>query len=270
MPGISPQVTLNFRFTGVFLALGIVCSWLFVEYQLLFAIEWTLSSFFLFAALIPLAMFLFTGMFISAHDAMHQTLAPKDPRLNTLIGALALRLYGNFSFETFRKNHVLHHRAPGTGSDPDFHDGKDVRFLAWYVNFMRHYLTIGQFLATICIPLSLVFLGGVPIPRMLLCWAIPALLSSLQLFYFGTYRVHGAGEALKGPHHAKSNDFGVVWSFFTCYHFGYHLEHHTWPYVPWWKLPGARKQWLEAHASAEVQTVSMSRELVSGRVLENG
>lgn len=26
-------------------------------------------------------------------------------------------------------------------------------------------------------------------------------------------------------------------SFLTCYYFGYHLEHHLYPNVPWWRLP---------------------------------
>jgi beta-carotene ketolase (CrtW type) len=28
----------------------------------------------------------------------------------------------------------------------------------------------------------------------------------------------------------------------SCYFFGYHLEHHAYPYLPWWRLPAAREQ----------------------------
>ncbi|WP_208766779.1 fatty acid desaturase [Nostoc flagelliforme] len=30
----------------------------------------------------------------------------------------------------------------------------------------------------------------------------------------------------------------------SCYHFGYHQEHHEYPDVPWWKLPAYKhKVW---------------------------
>jgi beta-carotene ketolase (CrtW type) len=66
-------------------------------------------------------------------------------------------------------------------------------------------------------------------------------LSSFQLFTFGTWLPH---RNLKIPfadwHRARSNDYPAWLSFLTCYHFGYHWEHHEWPFVPWWKLPRAR------------------------------
>ncbi|MDT8325299.1 MAG: fatty acid desaturase, partial [Bacteroidota bacterium] len=46
----------------------------------------------------------------------------------------------------------------------------------------------------------------------------------------------------------RSNDYGVLFSFLTCYHFGYHEEHHTRPGVPWWRLPAARREHVAANA----------------------
>ena len=80
---------------------------------------------------------------------------------------------------------------------------------------------------------------GAPYVNTLIFFAGCSILSAVQLFYFGTYLPH------RGPHvnehRARSNDFSTLWSFLTCYHFGYHLEHHRYPMVPWWRLPTARK-----------------------------
>ena len=42
------------------------------------------------------------------------------------------------------------------------------------------------------------------------------------------------------PHRARSNGYPPWLSFLTCYHFGYHFEHHEYPYVPWWGLSSVR------------------------------
>ena len=41
-------------------------------------------------------------------------------------------------------------------------------------------------------------------------------------------------------HRARSNEFSPLLSLLTCFHFGYHHEHHDAPWVPWWKLPAHR------------------------------
>nr|MBA2748547.1 fatty acid desaturase [Tatlockia sp.] len=38
-------------------------------------------------------------------------------------------------------------------------------------------------------------------------------------------------------HCAQTNPLPTWLSFITCYHFGYHYEHHEHPDVPWWGLP---------------------------------
>jgi hypothetical protein len=41
-------------------------------------------------------------------------------------------------------------------------------------------------------------------------------------------------------HNARSSSMPIWLSLLTCYHFGYHWEHHEYPYVPWcacgWRL----------------------------------
>lgn len=83
----------------------------------------------------------------------------------------------------------------------------------------------------------------IPIANIALFWIIPSLLSSVQLFYFGTFLTHQEPEeGYTNPHRAKSTSFPVWWSFITCYHFGYHEEDHQYPNVPWWKLPEVRER----------------------------
>ena len=67
------------------------------------------------------------------------------------------------------------------------------------------------------------------------------MLSSLQLFAFGTWLPHRRGEQpFADRHRARSSGFGWLASLLTCFHFGYHHEHHLWPGVPWWRLPRVR------------------------------
>ncbi|MCI0691246.1 fatty acid desaturase [candidate division KSB1 bacterium] len=185
---------------------------------------------------------LYTGLFITAHDAMHELVAPKRKRLNNFIGTLCVILYALFSFKRLRIEHHKHHAHPGSEDDPDFHDGEHRGFWAWYFHFMKTYVTWQQ-IAGMAIAFNVMLhLLKISQLNLALFWIAPALLSTLQLFYFGTYLPHRepAG-GYDNSHRAKSNDFSVIWSFLTCYHFGYHWEHHEYPQVPWWKLPKIRK-----------------------------
>jgi beta-carotene ketolase (CrtW type) len=83
----------------------------------------------------------------------------------------------------------------------------------------------------------LLHLAGVPLANLLLLWVLPALASTLQLFYFGTFLPHRPPQGHDNEHNSSSNEFPLLLSFFTCYHFGYHLEHHLRPDLPWWRLP---------------------------------
>jgi beta-carotene/zeaxanthin 4-ketolase len=82
-----------------------------------------------------------------------------------------------------------------------------------------------------------------PLENLLLFWVMPSLVSTVQLFLFGTYLPHR--EPLGGHlnrHRSNMNNWNVVWSFLSCYHFGYHYEHHDAPSTPWWKLPAVHRR----------------------------
>ncbi len=190
-----------------------------------------------------LQTFLYAGLFITAHDAMHGLVAPKRKRLNKVIGTLCVILYALFSFKRLRIEHHKHHAHPGSEDDPDFHDGEHRGLWAWYFHFMKTYVTWRQ-IAGMAIAFNIMqHLFKISQLNLVLFWVAPVLLSTLQLFYFGTYLPHRepAG-GYDNPHRAKSNEFSVIWSFLTCYHFGYHWEHHEYPQVPWWKLPAMRRE----------------------------
>ncbi len=171
---------------------------------------------------------LFTGLFITAHDAMHGT-ASSNRTLNEWIGRLTVILYATFSYKKLYTNHHLHHQHVHTNGDPDYHQGN---FFAWYFSFMKHYVSLLQivFMAIIFNLLSFIF----PQENVVYFWLIPALLSTLQLFFFGTYLPHKGEHA--NVHHSRSFMNNHLLAFVTCYFFGYHYEHHDSPGTPWWLL----------------------------------
>lgn len=184
--------------------------------------------------------FLYTGLFITAHDAMHGAVCPANRRINDGIGTIAVFLYALFDYRKLLKSHWQHHQHPASDLDPDFHNLRQENFWGWYLQFMQAYsgwvqvigITVIFHGVTLLLPISRINMG--------LFWGIPALLSSLQLFYFGTYLPHRQPSGgYQNSYRAVSTSLPSLWSFLTCYHFGYHYEHHAYPYLAWWQLPQA-------------------------------
>lgn len=187
--------------------------------------------------------FLFTGLFITAHDAMHGTISPGSPRLNHFLGNLCVTLYAGFDYGKMRRNHLAHHAHPGIpGDDPDFHDGRRPGPVAWYLGFMARYMSWRPLIVQAALFQVLTTGFGLPPAQALLCQALPAIASSMQLFWFGTYLPHRSPPGgHTNRHNARSSDLPPWLSFLTCYHFGYHEEHHDVPAAPWWALPTVRR-----------------------------
>ncbi len=195
----------------------------------------------------------FTAIFITAHDAMHGSVAPGRARLNHAIGAVAAAAYAMFDYRALRRAHGLHHATPARPGDPDWHDGTlpaaHESPFRWYLTFMLRYLTWGQWWRLFVVFWSLFLV--VDLANLLLFWALPSVLSTLQLFWFGTYLPHRAPQPAghTNVHHATSGRYSDVVSLLTCFHFGgYHLEHHEHPHVPWWQLPTVRGPGAPAEA----------------------
>jgi beta-carotene ketolase (CrtW type) len=192
-----------------------------------------------------LQILLYTGLFITAHDSMHGLVSHRNRKLNDSYGQLALSLFAFFSIKKMLPKHMDHHRYPASDKDPDYHDGQHPSVGAWFLRFFLGYASWMQIAGLAIIYNILHHVFGIAQLNLILFWLIPSLLSSFQLFYFGTYLPHREDDAgFKDEHRARSNDYPVWLSFLTCYHFGYHHEHHMYPWVQWWKLPRVRKEIL--------------------------
>ena len=182
--------------------------------------------------------FLYTGLFITAHDAMHGSVFTQNHKINNLVGALAVFLYGLFDYQQLLKKHWSHHHHPASELDPDFHDGKHKNFFAWYFHFMTNYWSWTRLIGLMITFNVISYTIHIPEKNLTLFWVLPSILSSVQLFYFGSFLPHREPEGgHTSIHCAQSSQLPVFWSFITCYHFGYHKEHHEYPHVPWWNLP---------------------------------
>ncbi len=183
-------------------------------------------------------IFLYTGVFITAHDAMHGVVAPRWPWVNDLIGQIALTIYAFFDYKQLRDRHHLHHSQPASQADPDFHKPNHGSFWQWYLGFMVRNWGWQQLLCSTLAYNAIKYVFHLSDWNLTLFWVIPSLISSLQLFYFGTYLPHREPEGGHIDDHRATSCYSPwLISLLSCYHFGYHWEHHEYPSVPWWLLP---------------------------------
>jgi beta-carotene ketolase (CrtW type) len=247
---MNPHFTLPAReqqsLIGLALAFAIAGSWLGIHAYGMFVFEISWSNWPYALALAAVQCWLSVGVFIVCHDAMHGSLVPGRPKLNGAIGTVLLALYAGFAWKYLRDAHFAHHKLAGRAGDPDFDEHHPDDFRRWYATFFRRYFGWRSILFVHTVVGIYWLVIGIPMVQIVLLYGLPALASSLQLFYFGTFRPH---RHLRGPqpsgfadrHNTRSEDFGTLASLASCFHFGYHLEHHRRPDVPWWALPGARR-----------------------------
>jgi beta-carotene ketolase (CrtW type) len=244
---MNPQLSLPARkqqgMIGLALTLAIAGSWLGIHAYGMFVFEISWSNWPFALMLAAVQCWLSVGVFIVCHDAMHGSLVPGRPKLNGAIGTVLLALYAGFAWKYLRDAHFAHHKLSGRAGDPDFDEHHPDDFLRWYGTFFRRYFGWRSILFVHTV-VGIYWLGlGIPMVQIVLLYGLPALGSSLQLFYFGTFRphCHRPDRPFADRHNARSNDFGTLASLASCFHFGYHLEHHHRPDVPWWALPAAKR-----------------------------
>ncbi|MFN3274777.1 MAG: fatty acid desaturase [Paracoccus sp. (in: a-proteobacteria)] len=234
--------------TSLTLAAVVTALWLGLHVLAVWHLEAQAQPLLALAALAGLT-WLSTGLFIIAHDAMHGTVAPGRPRLNAAIGQVTLWLFAGFSWRRLIVKHMAHHRHAGTDDDPDF--GPDAGrggAARWYLKFLRTYFGWREALLLGGVTLLYALILGPRWPYIAF-WSLPAILASMQLFYFGTYLPHMPRETGDFPdrHRARSSRMSDPVSLLSCFHFGgYHHEHHLYPHVPWWRLPRTRCPHKEA------------------------
>lgn len=225
--------------TGITVATAIILFW-FVSLISFLNIDLTTVSPLLIILGVLLRSFLHTGLFITTHEAIHGVITANQS-LNNAIGYLTSWLYALLDYKILAANHRLHHRYSASDRDPDFYLNNPNNFLLWYLNFMKKYQQ-GRQAWILLIGMAIIFgtfVGlHISLVNIFLFWVIPILISSWQLFIFGIFLPHKQSkEGYSDRHRATSSNYPVFWSFITCYHFGYHWEHHQYPNVPWYKLP---------------------------------
>jgi len=244
----SVQNTEHSSSVSMAIAMTIIFLW-FASLIILFRLDLTTFPLIYVPVLIILRTFIHTGIFIIIHDSIHGVVH-HNRQINSLMGYTTAFLYALLPYKTLTKNHHQHHRHPATESDPDFYDRNPHNPWLWYASFMKDYQDGKQFWILfwgITVIFWSLFLMHVPLVNMFLFWIFPIVFSSLQLFVFGIYLPHRpTKEGYGDRHRARSNNHSVFVSFITCYHFGYHWEHHQYPHLPWYKLPQARKEVLSS------------------------
>jgi beta-carotene/zeaxanthin 4-ketolase len=232
-------------------------AWLSLAIALVIPIAWALSLGIIFrldlqalpwsvkVSLLLGQAFLYSGLFVTAHDAMHGVAFPLDRKINDRIGTVMLGLYGLFSYSELLKRHTQHHQYPATAADPDYYTGTGQcsNLWVWYGSFIIRYWSWKRFAALVLSFHLMHYFGGVSQFNLVWGWVYPSILSSFHLFFFGTYLPHQKPKlGYANRHCATTTPRPFLLSLLACYHFGYHHEHHEHPDVPWWKLPQVYRQ----------------------------
>ncbi len=114
---------------GLIIAILIIGFWGGHLAFVLFSVEVAWSNPWMYMHLLIQA-YLYTGLFITGHDAMHQSVSHTS-WINKLIGYMSVFLFAGMSYKRLIKNHWEHHKYPGTENDPDFYM-KSQNFFVWW------------------------------------------------------------------------------------------------------------------------------------------
>ena len=208
--------------------------------------------------------FLYVGLFITAHDACHGSLAPGRPWVNAGFGYICAALYAGFNFNRLAVKHHLHHRYVGTDLDPDYYASSldKQNIFAWAYQFFSSYVTWQQLVSMTAASQILLHWLVVPPSLVYFYWVAPAVLSAGQLFFFGTYLPHRLSQAepFVDAYRARNSRLSRPLSLLSCYYFGYHHVHHVRPYMPWYHLPqGLAESATPDHLSGKQETLRADR-----------
>ena len=115
------------RDSGLIFALTIMILWACMLYHCLFRHK---LNFLTTPFLVLIQIYLYTGLFITAHDSIHGTVC-SNATINYWVGKICLLSFAGFDYDFIREEHWKHHSHAGlAGEDPDFHHGKP-QFLLW-------------------------------------------------------------------------------------------------------------------------------------------
>jgi beta-carotene/zeaxanthin 4-ketolase len=219
---------------GILIAMLVILFWLLHLIYMFMHVDFALTNPWMYLHIL-IQSYLYTGLFITGHDAMHETIST-NKKTNQIIGYISAFLFAAMSYSRLKKNHFLHHNNPATAEDPDFYP-KSQNFISWWAVFMWRYITIYQLIIMAVVFNLLVHGLGIAQGKVIVYWALPAILGTLQLFWVGVYWPHCLPHLPHMmPHKARTQKKNHGWAMISCYFFGYHWEHHQNPGIPWWKL----------------------------------
>lgn len=223
---------------GLLIALTVIFIWLGHLVWSLAFVEVSVTSPMMYVH-IAVQTYLYTGLFITAHDAMHGLVSSKRA-VNTAIGSVATWFFAALSYPRLYVKHHLHHQFPGEANDPDFCTTSQ-NFWYWWFSFLKNYVSWWQII-TLAVIFNMLQIW-INQANLILFWVLPSVLATFQLFYFGTYRPHRLPHTeTMMPHHSRTQKGPHWWAMLSCYFFGYHFEHHESPHTPWWKLYQLKNQ----------------------------
>lgn len=223
---------------GLMIGISIILLWLVHLVYILVYAEVSFNSP-MFIGHIAIQTYLYTGLFITAHDSMHRQVSG-NKLINNGIGTLATWLFAALSYSRLLEKHKLHHQFPGEAGDPDY-SVHSQNFWRWWFSLMRNYITWWQIvILAVVFNILQIWVNQL---NLVLFWIVPSILATFQLFYFGTYRPHRLPHTeTMMPHHSRTQKGPHWWAMLSCYFFGYHFEHHQSPQTPWWKLYQLKNQ----------------------------
>lgn len=230
--------------TGFVIAVALFVAWGLVQALTLFWLDVDAGWGLLHAAmLLPVLTWLYTGLFITAHESIHGLVWQGRPRLNRAVGRTMSTLVAFLPYALLEEGHHRHHDRLGHPEDPDGAPHIDAGFVSWLMSFFGNYVRWPQMVGMALLFNVLVHGLHIPIENAVLAVIVAPIGSALQLFTFGTFLPHRAPPEGWADDEipARSIDLPTWLSLVTCFHFGLHQEHHEWPSVPWWKLPEARR-----------------------------
>ena len=140
----TSTVYLQSKHKGVLIALTIMSTWLCVLLLGVFDAQPFATTFWGDCAWILLTTWLYTGLFITAHEAMHNLILPKSLPVNQIFGRVALFLYAGLSYNSLLRGHIDHHAHPSTEKDPDYWPFHQLSFFRWYLRFLYEYFSWTQ------------------------------------------------------------------------------------------------------------------------------
>ncbi len=126
---------------GIFISVSVILIWALHLAYMLLGVPLSADNPWMYLHILVQG-YLFTGLFITAHDAMHGNVSSNN-WVNIVIGYAASFLFAGMSYKRLRKNHGLHHKHSASEGDPDFYT-RSQNYFRWLGIFIWRYVTLLQ------------------------------------------------------------------------------------------------------------------------------